>query len=307
MARSYPPSLSLVIPTRNEADNVDRLISSICAAMPGPTKELVFVDDSDDPTPAVLQRRLRATDCPGLVLQRANASRAGGLATAVVRGMQVSSGHFICTMDADLQHPASAVPLLLAAAEEAAADVVVGSRYMKGGGADGFDGFGRRTVSQVARLAARALLASARWTTDPLSGFFLVRRDVVDGVELRPIGYKILLEILVRGRWQRIADVPYAFHSRNAGVSNATFREGMQFARHVSHLLGVGSLLPPTQRLEYRAQGLSTDAALPTVPSWLVKNGKAAASGNGHRAAADHEHREPVGVLPAEGRNHAKR
>jgi hypothetical protein len=129
------------------------------------------------------------------------------------------------------------VPLLLDAAREQQADIVVGSRYAPGGsGAQGFDGIRRYAVSQVARMAAQTFLPASRWTTDPLSGFFVIRRSVVAGVELRPIGYKILLEILVRGRWKRIADVAYALHSRNAGVSKATLREGVQFARHVSEL-----------------------------------------------------------------------
>jgi hypothetical protein len=79
-------------------------------------------------------------------------------------------------------------------------------------------------------------MGSARATTDPLSGFFLVRRSVLDGVRLRPIGYKVLLEILVRGDWRKVIDVPYVFHSRNAGVSKATMRQGLQFARHMSLL-----------------------------------------------------------------------
>ena len=236
MARPVP-DLSLIIPTRNEAANVEALVASICRAVPGSGKELVFVDDSDDDTPAQLQRVLAQTDCPGLVVQRMNGNREGGLATAVVRGFAIASGELICTMDADLQHPASAVPLLVNAAHAHHADVVVGTRYMQGGRAsEGFDGSGRYLVSLTARAAARALVPAARWTSDPLSGFFLIRRKVVEGVALRPMGYKILLEILVRGRWKRITDVPYAFHSRNAGVSNATMREGAQFLRHLAAL-----------------------------------------------------------------------
>lgn len=248
MPRISPVVLSLVIPTRNEADNVERLIAGICRALPGPSKELVFVDDSDDDTPARLQRLLAQADCPGLVMQRANGNRAGGLSTAVVRGFAASSGPYICTMDADLQHPASAVPLLYRTARHAGADIVVGSRFMDGSSALGFGGAGRQKISASARWVARALLAPARQTSDPLSGFFLVRRHVVEQVDLRPVGYKILLEIMVRGRWSRLVDIPYAFHSRNAGVSNATVLEGLKFIRHLSQLLPASRALGPYSR-----------------------------------------------------------
>jgi dolichol-phosphate mannosyltransferase len=229
-------SLSFVIPTRNEAENVRPLLTSICSAVPGASKEIIFVDDSDDDTPAVLQMAIRESDCRAIVLRRSQLTRSGGLSTAVVRGFELARGKFVCTMDADLQHPASAVPLMLSAAYRSAADVVVGSRYTNGLTLRGFNGAGRFAVSAVARQLTHAALASARPTTDPLSGFFLLRRSVVDGVRLQPMGYKILLEVLVRGRWSKIADVPYAFHSRNAGVSKSTLREGRIFLRHLIKL-----------------------------------------------------------------------
>lgn len=230
--------------------------------MPGPGKELVFVDDSDDDTPKVLQRILRDADCPGLVMQRTRTHRDGGLSTAVVRGFMVSGGAYICTMDADLQHPASAVPLLLDAAVEKRADIVVGSRYLtRNGRVEGFETAGRRFVSSTATFLASQLLPQARATTDPLSGFFMLRRTVIDGVDLRPRGYKILLEILVRGRWRRVTDVPYSFHSRNAGVSKATMREGVQFLQHVVALKRGGTSTVPAQPVG--------ESGASSVPSWM--------------------------------------
>ncbi|MEX0751044.1 MAG: glycosyltransferase, partial [Dehalococcoidia bacterium] len=174
--------------------------------------------------------------CRAAVLRRSQLTRSGGLSTAVVRGFELARGKFVCTMDADLQHPASAVPLMLSAAIRTSADVVVGSRYTNGLTLRGFNGAGRFAVSAIARQLAHSALPSTRPTTDPLSGFFLLRRSVVAGIQLQPMGYKILLEVLVRGRWSKIADVPYAFHSRNAGVSKATVREGRVFLRHLMAL-----------------------------------------------------------------------
>lgn len=231
------PSLSIVIPTRNEADNVEALIAAICAAVPGSDKELIFVDDSDDATPLLLQRLLPEADCPGLVIQRLGEERAGGLSTAVVVGLANSFGAYLCIMDADLQHPASAIPLLWMRAEREQADIVVGSRFVASGSSrDGLDGLQRHAISRGARLLAHLLLPPARMTSDPLSGFFVVHRRVVQGVNLRPVGYKILLEILVRGHWRKVLDVPYTFRARHAGLSKATTSQGMRFARHLASL-----------------------------------------------------------------------
>ena len=236
MVRDAPLALSFVIPTRNESENVRPLVSSICEAVPGSQKEVIFVDDSDDDTPAILQRAIRESDCRGAVLRRSQLTRSGGLAGAVVRGFELARGGFICTMDADLQHPASAVPMMLAAARDTSADVVVGSRYMDGLTLNGFNGAGRFTISAVARQIARAALPPARLTSDPLSGFFLIRRSVIEGRALQPLGFKILLEVLVRGHWTNVTDIAYSFHSRNAGVSKATVREGRLFLRHLGLL-----------------------------------------------------------------------
>jgi dolichol-phosphate mannosyltransferase len=232
------PSLSIVIPTRNEAENVEALIAAICAAIPGSDKELIFVDDSDDATPLLLQRFLPKADCPGLVVQRTGEERAGGLSTAVVAGFASSSGAYLCVMDADLQHPASLIPLLWREAEREQADIVVGSRFMANGSSNGgLDGLQRHAVSRGARFLAHLFLPPARATSDPLSGFFLVHRRVVEDVDLRPVGYKILLEILVRGRWQKVLDAPYAFRARHAGLSKATTSQGVEFARHLASLV----------------------------------------------------------------------
>lgn len=244
-------ALSLVIPTRNEAQNVERLIEAICAAIPGSEKELVFVDDSDDETPAHLGHLLPQADCPGTVVHRLPPERDGGLSTAVAAGFRVAHGLYFCSMDADMQHPPAEVPRLLDAAVAHSADVVVASRYTgSGSAAEGFEALSRRLISQASRRAAHVLLPAARATTDPLSGFFLVRRTVVENVNLRPLGYKILLEVLVRGRWQRVVDVPYTFGQRHAGASKASLRQGLLFARHLGRLLlplpeSAGSTPPP--------------------------------------------------------------
>jgi hypothetical protein len=127
------------------------------------------------------------------------------------------------------------IPALLAAAGEGV-DMVVASRYMPGGWDSGLSGPHRRLASKATRLAAYLILPRSRLTTDPLSGFFVFRRAVVEAVALRPIGYKILLEILVRGRLQKVVDVPFGFKPRQAEQSKAGLREAFNYLRQLWRL-----------------------------------------------------------------------
>ena len=138
-------------------------------------------------------------------------------------------------MDADLQHPPELIPRMLAAAD-AGADLVVASRYVSGGSAGGLAGLSRHLVSRAAGAAARVLFHEARQSTDPLSGFFLCRRRLIDGIEFRPVGFKILLELLVCVPGMRVVDVPLRFQARAAGSSKASARQGLLFLRHLTSL-----------------------------------------------------------------------
>ncbi|HUY96030.1 MAG TPA: glycosyltransferase family 2 protein [Verrucomicrobiae bacterium] len=228
-----PCELSVVVPTRNEAANVDPLLARLRAALGSVRHELVVVDDSDDATAEVLAARAGS----GLRLQhRPPSARAGGLSTAVVEGLRLARGRYVCVMDADLQHPPELVPELLATVR-GGSDIAVASRYVAGGSGGGLDGAGRRLVSRLAGLVARALFAEARASTDPLSGFFCCRRDLVQGVELRPVGFKILLELLVCSPPLRVTDVPLRFAPRVAGESKASWQQGRLYLRHLSSLV----------------------------------------------------------------------
>jgi dolichol-phosphate mannosyltransferase len=228
------PRLSVVLPTRNEAAGIDLLWARLGPALAGLGAEVCFVDDSDDGTPARL-RALERAEPRVRCLLRQGEERAGGLSTAVVAGLHMARGELVCVMDADLQHPPELIPAMVAAAE-AGADLVVASRYVRGGSAMGLDGSVRRLVSRAAGLVARALFGEARKSTDPLSGYFLCRRRLVEGIEFRPVGFKILLELLVCVPGQRVVDVPLRFEARAAGSSKASARQGMLFLRHVASL-----------------------------------------------------------------------
>ncbi len=204
--RGAAPVVSVVIPTRNEAANIGPLVGRINAALADTAFELCFVDDSDDST-AELLIELAHADPSVRCLLRQGADRKGGLSTAVVAGLRMARGRYACVMDADLQHPPELVPVLLAEAERGA-DLVVASRYAPGGSHEGLSGVVRRLVSRAATLVARLLFSEARQSSDPLSGFFLCRRALIDGIEFRPVGFKILLELLVCMPELRVVDVP---------------------------------------------------------------------------------------------------
>ncbi len=227
------PLLTLVAPTRNEAENVAGLVRELSKALDGIAYELLFVDDSDDETPRAIREAMRG-DRRVRLLHREDGQRVGGLATAVVAGIHQARGEFVCVIDGDLQHPPALVPTLLTAAQDA--DVVVASRYIAGGSSAGLGGVTRQVVSRGSRAAAVALFPRLRHCSDPMSGFFLFRRAVVEGVELRPYGFKILLEILVRGHWSRLTEIPYTFKERAAGASKADVSQGAAYLHHLSEL-----------------------------------------------------------------------
>lgn len=227
--------LTLIIPTFNERENIAPLLAQIGASLGDTAWDVLFVDDSNDGTDKLIAE-LTAADGRIHLLHRED--NRGGLAGAVVDGLKEAHGEYLCVLDADLQHPPALIPRLLDSARQNTADVVVASRYRPGGGAGGLSGPLRQAYSQGLRRLTQVVFPSRlQSVTDPLSGYFLVRRRVIEGVDLRPIGYKILLEILVRCRWQRATEVPYRFEPRRAGSSKADLSQGLRFLQHLATLL----------------------------------------------------------------------
>jgi dolichol-phosphate mannosyltransferase len=184
--------ISVVVPTRNEAGNVDALESQLGAALAGVDYEVVVVDDSNDIVTRPVLRAASARNPRWRVIERPQREQTG-LASAVVAGIDAARGMAVCVMDGDLQHPPQIVPQLLAAIERGA-DLVVASRYMPGGSRAGLDGSARNLVSRTCTWLAQGIFPEARRTSDPLSGFFMVRREIFSsragacccGAALRP-------------------------------------------------------------------------------------------------------------------------
>jgi dolichol-phosphate mannosyltransferase len=233
--------LSVLIPTRNEAGNIEALIDRLADALEGLPAEAIFVDDSDDTTPEVINAAIARRSPPDRLqvslLHRAEGTRDGGLGGAVVAGLAQAQGTWVCVMDGDLQHPPETILVMLAAAESHDATFVVASRYRAGGDSAGLACVTRRVLSRAASGAANVLFWRAlRRVSDPMSGFFLFRRDAVDHRMLRPQGFKILLEIALRTPGLRITEVPYTFEERHAGESKANRGEAVAYARHLGRL-----------------------------------------------------------------------
>jgi glycosyltransferase involved in cell wall biosynthesis len=231
------PRTSVIVPTRHEAATIAELYERIGAVMRklGVPWELLFVDDSDDATPECVQQLAHREETVRL-LHRPPHQRVGGLSGALAIGLCNARGDVLVVMDADLQHPPEMVGRLLPPLLLGEADVAIGSRYLPDGHADGLESRWRRAASVGSKLVSHAAFPETRGVTDPGSGLFGIRREVIDGVVLRPQGFKMLLELLVRGSWSRAYEFPYAFGGRMYGASNATVREGARFLRHVGRL-----------------------------------------------------------------------
>jgi dolichol-phosphate mannosyltransferase len=228
-------AVSLIVPTRNEAGNISELLIRLDRLPAGVLGEVVFVDDSEDDTPAAIAYLAPSVDFPVAVVHREPGMRSGGLSGAVVEGFRRARGDWLAVMDADLQHPPEVLVDLLATGEAGPADLVCATRNVDGGraGLNAARDLISRSFSAVAR---RVFPRRLRGVSDPMSGFFLVRKAAIDPEVLRPTGFKILLEILVRTPGLRRAEVGYEFAARFAGDSKASLKEGMAYLRHLARL-----------------------------------------------------------------------
>ena len=223
-------AVSIVVPTLREAANLRPLAERIAGALTGSgiAWELLLVDDDSDDGSTVVAREL-SKRLPVRMEVRLGARP--DLSRAVLEG--IAHGRFdrIVVMDADLSHPPERIPDLLAGLG-ADCDMVVGSRYVPGGSTDAEWGWARALNSRVASLLAAPLVACS----DPMAGFFAVdRRALPPLAALRPIGYKIALELMVRGRL-RVREVPIAFADRRRGRSKLNWRQQLNYLRHLCRL-----------------------------------------------------------------------
>lgn len=224
-------AFSIVIPTYKERDNVCLLVERLGKALSSRDYEIVLVDDNSRDGTEELVAELAARYPVRIVVRRDKK----GLATAVMDGFGLARYDTVLVMDADLQHPPEVVPNIIAAMD-AGAEVAVASRYVPGGGSEGWSKL-RQVISNGAIFLSHLLLPLSRKVKDPMSGFFAFRREIIQGVKLAPIGYKILLEIIVAAHPQRVVEVPFMFHIREKGESKLNIKQEIDYLKHLWSLM----------------------------------------------------------------------
>lgn len=229
---SQSPRLSVIVPTRNEAENIEPLRVAVGEALRGVAYEMVFVDDSTDCATVTALERAVAQDASVRFEHRGISD---GLSGAVLRGFELSRGSVLAVIDGDLQHPPETLRRMLTRID-GGADLVVGSRFVAGGSDGGLDGL-RKFISLVARATIWAALKKTRVLTDPTSGCFMLRREGLTKARPEAVGWKILLEVLQRGRFDRPAEVPLQFAARVYGVSKLGGRQVVDLYRQLWRLV----------------------------------------------------------------------
>ncbi|MBK5295937.1 MAG: polyprenol monophosphomannose synthase [Vicinamibacteria bacterium] len=233
-ATPLAPELSVVVPTYNERTRIAELIASIFEvfrthAVDG---ELVIVDDNSPDGTGDLVDGLVPAHAPRLVVVHRTGKL--GLGSAVMKGFLTASAPVLGVMDADFSHPPSALPHLLEVLRHTRVDAVIGSRYIEGGEVQNWP-FSRLMLSRLACILAWPLTP----VRDATSGFFLIRRLVVEGVDIQSGGFKICLELLMRSRVQSVAEVPYVFVDRTVGTSKMSLREALGYFSQLRQLYGL--------------------------------------------------------------------
>jgi dolichol-phosphate mannosyltransferase len=246
LRRAPPPpkgvELTVVAPTFNESANVAPLVAKLDATLAGVAWEVIFVDDNSPDGTAQVVKQIAAQDPRVRCLRRVGRR---GLAGAVIEGALASAAPFVAVIDADMQHDETLLPRMLNILRGGEVDLVVGSRYLEAGGlAEGLSPV-RKLGSQIATAVGRKALKAD--VSDPVSGFFMIRRDVVDRVadRLEPTGFKVLFDIIAsQSEPLQVRELPYAFQARQAGESKLDGRVALEYVGLVAAKLS-GDLISP--------------------------------------------------------------
>jgi len=265
-APAVPPLLSIIVPTLNERENIQPLLTLITAALPNTAWEVIFVDDdSRDGTPEHVRAQARR-DPRVRCVQRIGRR---GLATACMEGVLACASPYIAVMDADLQHDERLLPQMLQVLDHGAADLVIGSRYVPGGGVGDWSS-GRVRMSGLATRLARVICKAD--VADPLSGFFMCRREVFEAALRRMSGqgFKVLLDLLASSpEPPRVRELPYSFRERQHGESKLDAMIAWEYGMLLADKL-VGRFVPVRFALFGLIGGLGLIVHLGTL--WLALN-----------------------------------
>ncbi len=230
MRKRTPRGISVVIPTYNERRNIKILIPMIGSFLNNVCPYEIIVVDDDSPDGTWLEAKKFEKKYNVVVIRRVGKR---GLVSAILEGIARANYERIVVMDADLQHPPKLIVEMYKRLNHA--DIVIASRYMQGGKIEGWSLF-RLLVSRVASLMAYILFPKVRRISDPMSGFFGLHKNILVGVKINAIGFKVLLEIIVKGKYRNIEEIPYTFKSRLYGKSKLSSKIIWQYIKHIAIL-----------------------------------------------------------------------
>jgi dolichol-phosphate mannosyltransferase len=251
ITENNPILLSVVIPTYKERNNVENVVNILSGLLdktiPGNYELIVVDDDSPDRTWEVAENLI--PDYPQLRVMRRQEER--GLSSAVIRGWQGARGSILGVIDGDLQHPPEVLIQLWQKIEQGA-DLAVASRHVEGGGVSSWSVI-RRFLSRGAQVLGLVILPEVVGrVSDPMSGYFMVRRNAIANTTLNPIGYKILLEVIGRGQIGEIGEAGYIFRERTEGESKVTWKQYVDYIQHLIRLrLSTGRIGKFSQKVNF--------------------------------------------------------
>ncbi len=242
--------ISIIIPTYNESDNIIKILHSIGEILPKsvPTQAIVVDDNSPDGTGKLVEDYLKnVKKMADYTIEIIHRKAKDGLGSAILKGIQQAKGDTIVVMDCDFSHPPQIIPKLIESIKKYQYDIAVASRYIKGGKIQGWS-LKRKFMSKFATLIAKKGLGID--AKDPMSGFFAFKRNIIKGLNIDAIGYKILLEILVKTKDVNIKEIPYTFQDRKFGSSKLNAKTIFDYFRSVLKLYRYGK---PLEKQEKRS------------------------------------------------------
>jgi dolichol-phosphate mannosyltransferase len=248
MVKPSKAKLSIIVPTYNESQNIVRMLDSIAETLsPYKGSEIIVVDDNSPDGTAEMAKSHAKIISTKKKIRIEIISRNGkfGLSSAIIKGVQYASGDCLVIMDGDFSHPPQVIPSIIQALQDSNYDIVIASRYVKGGSIIGWP-FKRRLMSKGATKIAQYGLGID--VKDPVSGFFAFRRDIISGLKFDAIGYKMLLEILVKTKGARVKEIPYTFTNRRIGASKLDANVMFDYLRAVLRLYRYGKSIRQKER-----------------------------------------------------------
>jgi len=232
--------VSIIIPTYNESENIIQVLKSIGEHISKDiaTEAIVIDDNSPDGTGRIVEDYINdAENKTGYTIGVIHRKTKSGLSSAILDGIQHSSGETIVVMDSDFSHPPKIIPQLIEEIKTSKYDIVIASRYTEGGEVSGWS-TKRKLISKTAKGIAKVGLGVNE--SDPMSGFFAFNRNVLEGIKFDAIGYKMLLEILVKTRGAKVKEIPYTFTDRTRGSSKLDSSTMFDYVKSVWKLYRYG-------------------------------------------------------------------